>query len=318
MSDAAEMASAVVAAMRERDLPEAELRAGASPADDLVADVSLWSLYLPEGFFLTGVVEPDDLCLGRFGLVAPVRIVDFAHDLLLALEHHGFARHDVYPSRLSPARLVRHQRSWRICRDDLPLDRMGDPGPSGEPEPPGAQHTTGVELTFEDLRASDLFSWFNLSEGSRNAPAPDLTRVELNPGAFSRSIELAVFLAPSDVVAGASLALERSFIDADKASLAAATDLVTSLLSFLASADPFLGHVARQLEAAGLEAAGTLTRGYDPPTLDPFLLPLLQLFLGPNPGRQSIRGRKLFRAGNLPRAPGRWFAVSWGRADRSP
>jgi hypothetical protein len=318
ISDAPEVASAVAAALREHDLAEAELRAGPNQADDLVADVSLWSLCLPERAFWTGILEPDDLCLGRFDLVAPVRIVDFVFDLFAALEREGFVRNDVYPSERCRRGLVGYQRSWRICRDDLPLEQMSDPEPPSDPELPGAEHATGRELTLQDLRRSDLFSWFNLQEGRQSTPAPDLTRVELNPVGFSRSIELAFLLGPSDVLAGASLGLERCFVDEHRANLAAATDLVASLLGFLATADPFLSHVARQLEAAGLEAAGALTRGYDPPTLDPYLLPLLHLFLKPHPGRQSLRGQKVLRVGNLPRARGGWFGLLWGPGARFP
>ncbi|MDE3206675.1 MAG: hypothetical protein KGQ66_20905 [Acidobacteriota bacterium] len=297
-------ADAIAAAMDQHGVPEVELRAERDGPDRPAGAVSLWSVTTSLG----ASRGTDEGCLGRIALPSPLSRPTF-DELFAALQHRGLVRHHLYPLERDEWFVV--PDIWLICRDDLPLDRMSVPDLWDAVLEPAAE--SAPRLTFADLRGSDLFSWFNLSEKQRTTWSADLTRLDLEPGAFSAAIDFAVLVNGFDVIAGAKLALDRSFVDQSRPNLAAATDLTVSLLRFLAGADPLLDHVGRQLEAVGLEAAGTITGGYDRPTSDPGLTPLLRLFVEPLAGRMSVRGRQPLRAGNLLRAGGRWFDLEWGR-----
>jgi hypothetical protein len=170
--------------------------------------------------------------------------------------------------------------------------------------------------TWPELLSSDFYNWFNLSELGRARDRSGWDRVELKPGGFQQFIEI-LFLVDQDAVVGASLGLDRSWLDGDRVALANGGDLAKSLLAWLGTADGALPEVSRQLEAAVMAAAGTLVRGprehVEP---DPQVAPLVETSLGRPPGPAAgeavFLGQRLLRASDAVRANGYWLQLDWG------
>lgn len=175
---------------------------------------------------------------------------------------------------------------------------------------------------WSELLGSDLYSWFNLSEAGRSQAEPGLVRVQLHPGGFQQFIDLSFLLDSQKAVVGASLALERRWLDADRVALANGGDLAKSLLQWLGTADRALPEVARQLEEAVIAAAGTITKGpRDPVIADAQVTPLVDGFLGtrPSSGDEGLfLGQRPLRVTNVERANGYWFQLDWGDCARRP
>jgi hypothetical protein len=192
---------------------------------------------------------------------------------------------------------------------------LEQPPPGGWPDPGAAASADVRQVTLADLESSDLYDWFNLAETGRSAAGPDAICVRLAPGMSGEHIEMAVTIDGSGAVVGASLGLDRAWLDGSTIALADGGDLAKSLLAQLAPADPILGDLSRQLEAEVARRAGTMTASsYDPPTLDRVLLTFLILFLTPADGHTSIEGIRELRAANVARPGGLWFHLAWGEA----
>jgi hypothetical protein len=180
------------------------------------------------------------------------------------------------------------------------------------------------EPTWLELLESDFFSWFNLSESGRSTVEGGLARVQLTPGGSQQFIDLSFLIDSEETVVGASLALDRSWLDRDRVALANGGDLTKSLLSWLGATDRALSEVARQLEATVTDAARVIVRGpREAVTVtDPQIRPLLDAFLGPWPASGSeeviFPGQRLLRATNIERPDCYWFQLDWGDCTQRP
>ena len=106
----------------------------------------------------------------------------------------------------------------------------------------------GVEyrIPYEELRESDFWQFFHLSESAREAVDESRTRVQLQPGGFADKLDLELEVDDSGRVRQAQLALDRDWV----------TDPATGL-------NPFALDIAASF-------VRTLTPPPDRPTLAPF------------------------------------------------
>lgn len=113
-----------------------------------------------------------------------------------------------------------------------------------------------VTLPYEELAASDFFTFFNISETGRNDSDEDgSTRIELSPGAWHESIDLSLTAEPNGEVRGAMLAVERGWLSSPETA-PFAIDLLKSFLAAMVT--PFDLAEARQLiEGIAAMATGT-------------------------------------------------------------
>lgn len=84
-------------------------------------------------------------------------------------------------------------------------------------------------IDFADVQASDLFTFFHLSE-VRRVPIESGTRVEVEPGNWKESIAISFDLSPSNVVQQACVAMDRGWL-LGEATLPFAFDLVKSFIA---------------------------------------------------------------------------------------
>jgi hypothetical protein len=300
-----DLALAVADTMRRQGLADAELRVSSDGLTHTGPPVGA------DGSLLDGVtgrislcLDPDDAPVGSWELGETLSFDRIEAGLLPALRERGVVRHrlhPVYAQDISPP----GQRYWRICLDEVPLEEMPALAHDAADRP-------GPDLTWSELQASDLWSWFNLSAGARSPAQPGLTRVGLLPGACREFVDLAVSLDADDTVQSASLALSRAWLDADGAALANGADLAKTLLAWLGTADPVLIDVSDDLFALSVRAAGAIVRGpFSPPTVEASLQAVLDIFFHAAPERGTVRGRRLLRVGNLRHPDGPWFHLLW-------
>ncbi len=266
---------------------------------DLVTQVRAWHLR-PSSVNL----HPDDLFAGVWDVRPPAEAESLLPELLAALARLHVRAVDPPVRPTGPSWIQR----WRVWPESPP--------PGGWPEAGDAPSAGVRQVTLAELEGSDLYEWFNLAEVGRSAAGPGETCVRLAPGMSGEHIEIAVTIDGAGAVAGASLGLERAWLDGGTIALAGGGDLAKSLLAQLAPADPMLGHVSQQLEAEVAKRAGTITAAdYDPPTLDGSLLNFLILFFTPADGHTRVEGTRELRAANVARPGGLWFCLAWGEAE---
>ena len=294
--NADELASGIAVVLASMDARDGEISIRC--VHGLVTQVCAWRL-MPGG----GVLDPDDLRAAVWDLLPAAEAESLLPELSAAL-----ARHHVrgVGEPVKPAGPTWIQR-WRVW--------LEAPPPGGWLDADDAASAGAGRVTLADLEGSDLYGWFNLTETGRSAAGPGATCVRLAPGTSGQHIELAVTIDGAGAVVGASLGLDRAWLDGSTIALAGGGDLTKSLLAQLARADPILGHVSRQLEAeVGIRAGTIAAAGYDPPTLDRDLLEFLSLFLTPADGRTSVQGIRELQAANVTRSGGLWFHLAWGGA----
>ncbi|MGH3224962.1 MAG: hypothetical protein ACRDPY_40835, partial [Streptosporangiaceae bacterium] len=216
--------------------------------DGLVTQVCAWHV-MPDGF----VLDPDDMCAEVWDLQPPAEAKSLLPGLSAALARHHVRVVDEPVKPAGPSWI----QQWRVWPESPP--------PGGWPDAGDAASAGAGRVTLADLEASDLYDWFNLAEAGRSAAGAGATCVRLAPGTSGQHIEIAVIIDGAGAVVGASLGLDRAWLDGSTIALAGGGDLTKSLLAQLARADPVLGHVSRQLEAEVAERAGTIGAGYDPP-----------------------------------------------------
>ncbi|GAB2658915.1 hypothetical protein [Kribbella swartbergensis] len=160
----------------------------------------------------------------------------------LSADTDGITFHDPWPgdSLLSKAYNAagvdarRHGDLWHITSSDLERVLVAafiPPGiwaaMSGRPAVP----------TLGELRASDLWSFFNLREAARDDSDPTYVPVTLQPGGFSEHIGMRLFCYEDEVISSAELALRQSWVIGPPMGINPfATDVAASWLSALVPA----------------------------------------------------------------------------------
>ncbi len=203
-----------------------------------------------------------------------------------------------------------------------PASGPSEPGsgpsePASRPPAAGSKHP-GSGPTWDEFVSSDLYGWFHLCEAGREPAGSGLVAVRLAPGAFEASIGLTVILDENATVVGASLALDRSWLDGERAAQASGGDLAKSLIGWLAAVDPGLARVSGQLESAVLNAAGAIVRApFQASQPDRDIAGIVDAFLAADAPEAVFAGRRPLRAANRSRAGGRWLFLEWGEASSS-
>lgn len=114
--------------------------------------------------------------------------------------------------------------------------------------------------TWDDLRGSEFFNWFHISEVGRVPGAsPGETTIACKPGSFQDAIDLRFTVDASGTLGSAMLTLDRGWMAGER-DAPFALDIVKSFLQEVAGSDPVLGALARQMEGQLPNLPGVISR----------------------------------------------------------
>jgi hypothetical protein len=111
---------------------------------------------------------------------------------------------------------------------------------------------------WEEFEASELARGFELPGAERRAAPEGEIRVRLHPSGPRDLTELEVILGADETVVGLSLLLDRAALDTSREAASDGARLASSLLSFVAGADPVIGQLPAHLFAGTTDPLGAL------------------------------------------------------------
>jgi hypothetical protein len=133
---------------------------------------------------------------------------------------------------------------------------------------PPQQHERPAKVSLSSLKASDLFSFFNMEEASRQAALDHRgTWVIVEPGGYNEFIRLWFTIDDHEDVIGFTLGLDRRWLDGPGSGTANAGDLAKSVIASVAAGDPVLQEVSDQLYSAVMQQHAVIVSS--PDVLDP-------------------------------------------------
>ncbi len=169
-----------------------------------------------------------------------------------------------------------------------------------------------AKLPWSSLVASDLFSWFHMSELGREALDRGRTWIGVAPGAFQEFIGLRFAVDDHDDVVAFSLRLDRRWLDSPGLGMSNGGDLAKSVIASVAACDAFLEDVSHQVERAALIRAGAIVAGpLADPTSHPGIAALVNTFLNPGAGSATVHGSGVITAQNVGAQAATWLTIEW-------
>jgi hypothetical protein len=172
-----------------------------------------------------------------------------------------------------------------------------------------------AHVSWKTVQASDLFSFFNISETGSQSAGAGLTAVSVAPGGNQEFIDLAFDIDARAEVVGFRLGLDRHWLDDTRTGMTSGADLAASVARTLASADPVLAEVAEALMAGGFAASRSpviLRTGSEPRAAEqPDIAALVATFTIASAPPATVHGRRTIVAANRQRGPQLWFTAAW-------
>lgn len=158
-------------------------------------------------------------------------------------------------------------------------------------------------VTWEQVRASDLFSFFHMSESGRSRVG-DVTTVQLESQGFTEFVDLKFDIDPAAEVVAFRLMLDRRWLDDTPNGIHFAADLVGSVARILASADSVLATMSDALWGNGMAWMQPTSETAEHAALK-------RVFTDPGGPAVVLTGRRTLEAANIHDGARTWFSVVW-------